>query len=162
MTYSCYIDPINRKNINQYTSKIESAKIVDSNRPGDAVYSNGKLTGTDVYKYIVGTYTYCNFEKETRPINWVGSFEYGEETWCTAYAGGKSLLLGLTSQLQTNKDTKFIVSDEITKIDENGKAQFNVEELKDVCSISVANITNDSYTGYGSIDNYTFCSFGNY
>ena len=173
MTYSSYIDPIVDDNHNikstDYNSSIQSAKVIDSYHPSDQVIYENKLTGIDQYKYLIGTYTYCNFAKETRLIDWTGGFEYGTDPdeqsggWCQTYAGGKALLLNLKNPLATNKDTRSII--DYTGFDRTSaysKVSMRVNDLYDLCNISVANIINTSYAGYGPINNSEFCSFGNY
>lgn len=173
MTWSSYIDPVSvGVSEPEYRQRIKNFKVIDSFKPGDILVQNEQFVGHDLYSYVVGKYTYTNFVKETRLINWVGGFEYGNATWCSTYAGGKAMLINTENPIPTSLDPKVFIDQYPRKIEDVGITQTPVEgsihtegvsdNIHEILSVSVANIVNDSYTGYGALESLSFCSFGNY
>lgn len=156
--FASVIRPTDRNtNSLQYNINIKDSVIADSYKPADQIEDSQGNYNTGIYTNIIDTYTYCNLVKEVRNVDLTGNYEFGSDTWCNIYSGGKSLVLSLERNVLIRESDRFLDKIGVAAL----KDDFQ-DSVPGLLQISIANIKNKSYKGYGPINNSVFCSFGNY
>ena len=153
VTSSSYIYPAGKTTTAAYSSDILSYKVIDSYKPSDTFVTD-KQYNPDQYTYGIGNYTYTNYVQENRAVLVNGNMMVKPDLedwdlWCVRYAGGKAMLLNVETPIPTVETKDFDLQ--------------NINQVLDnLFNISVANIINKSYKGYGDPYTSIFYSFGNY